>query len=79
MRKLKYFNGKWFYEKIGRKTNGEVLSFSTWLSALAEATELPALTTYNLNRLFCRYQCECARLGIEFESPTMYGLKGLFG
>lgn len=30
-------------------------------------------------RLFKEYQCYCARYGYAYESPELYGVRGLFG
>lgn len=37
------------------------------------------LGTYQRDKAFCEYQCQCAKMGVAYENPERYGVRGLFG
>lgn len=83
MKKVYKIGDKFYTEAAehNRTTNGEVYRFTTYLQGYlqSEQTTLDKLSRYQLDRLFCRYQCFCVNFDYEYEAAELYGLKGLFG
>lgn len=77
-RRLVLINGKYFYARPERSVKAQG-SFSVWLSIYANAVDFDSLSIYEKDKLFRKYQIECAKLDLEWESPALYGVRGLFG
>lgn len=55
------------------------LSFRLYTHAMYGTPDPFELNPRQRDKAFCKYQCQCARMGVSYEHPARYGVKGLFG
>lgn len=78
MKQLKHINNNFFYTSEEKTTKESFNSFALWLSIFAPNVCFNELTWEQKGKLFRRYQVDCAKNGIDYESPKNYGVRGLF-
>ncbi len=79
MKKIITKNGTIFSEKVDRSpATDDYVVFATYLNAIG-VQDFSALSRYHREKIFREYQCFCAYLNVNYESPKKYGLRGLFG
>ena len=64
-------------EKVYKYEREAIYSFRVFLFLRNSSFE--ELRSGEKEKLFREYQCFCARNGYAYESPKVYGLRGLFG
>jgi hypothetical protein len=79
MSKIYYFNGKCYSNRKVRSSTVGVLRFADWLTETIGDNKWEVMPKYERDKLYRRYQIRCAELNTDYECPTLFGIRGLFG
>lgn len=79
MKKIYTENGIIKIDNIDRSpATDDFVIFETYLKAI-KVSDFNSLTKHQKEKIFREYQCFCAYMKVNYESPRNYGLRGLFG